>query len=365
MAFSETVNLLVGEASALYLKKEYDQAALKYGEACGEYSSSNDGEESIELLYLYGKCLFQSGVSKSEAFGGEGLNVGNAGEEEEEKEEGPVDSSNFQFNETLAEEEEEDEEEEAEERSVVQQEEESDSENEEVEANEGDEDNEGEEQSDFELLWDILDLTRTLIEDKISKLSKDEISGEVPLIPQGKEASSEYVKLLEKLSETYDLLGEVSLELENFPQASVDLAKALELREKLYPSTSQFISESHYKLSLALEFCVEDPESRSKAAKHMKLALEIVEKQPDKDEELIQDLKVRLVDLQKDPAAELQAEKERILKGILGEQTSEDIKKPASLDQKPAQINDLTGMVVKKKRKSDNKKIPGQKKQKI
>ena len=92
------------------------------------------------------------------------------------------------------------------------------------------------------------------------------------------ESSNDYIVVLKKLSETYDILGEVSLEAENFNQAADDLRKCLELRLELFSDTSSLISESHYKLALALEFQSDDSNLRKNAAEQMKLAIESVER---------------------------------------------------------------------------------------
>ena len=73
----------------------------------------------------------------------------------------------------------------------------------------------------------------------------------------GKEAGTSAVvkHLKERLADTHDLQAEIALEGERFPNAVVDLRAALELKEELFPPESSLIAETHYKLSLALEFC--------------------------------------------------------------------------------------------------------------
>ena len=68
------------------------------------------------------------------------------------------------------------------------------------------------------------------------------------------------------------------MEAENFNQAADDLRKCLELRLELFSDTSSLISESHYKLALALEFQSDDSNLRKNAAEQMKLAIESVER---------------------------------------------------------------------------------------
>lgn len=166
------------------------------------------------------------------------------------------------------------------------------------------------------------------------------------------ETDNEYVLTLKKLSETYDLLGEVSLEAENFAQAAIDLERSLELRKKLFnPNCSSLISESHYKLSLALEFCVEDPGLKEKAAEQMKLAIDAVKKkashESDNDkikqnEELIQDLEVRYQELTSS-TEEIEQQQVDIIKSMLGKPTGDERKKPPM-----EAVNDLSSTVKKK-----------------
>lgn len=320
MTYSENVAKLIGDGSRLYSAKEYDEASEKYSEACEKFVEEHN-EDDADLLLLYGKALFQSAVSKSEVFGG---SKEEKKEEEDGKEEGE-DAANFQFYDAgpVGEEQgEEDQEQDQEEEEDGDQQEEEEGEG---ESEEKDQDNNNEEQSDFEVAWEILDLARSLFESKLERLDNKLTP---PYLQSDEESDDEFIVLTKKLSETYDLLGEVSLEAENFPQSADDLQKCLDIRQKLYGPNSALISESHYKLSLALEFCVEDPKLRQKAAEHMKLAIKSVkarnanETNPQKkkdNEELIQDLVVRYQELERDPIQELASEQLDIIKGIAGE----------------------------------------------
>lgn len=362
--YSTDINNLLGEASKLYSKKEFDDASEKYAEACELYSTEK-GEDDPDLLLLYGKSLFQSAVSKSEVFGGKvNENKENSDEEKEQKGDEDKDEDNFQFcdDAPLAEEDDD-----------VQHQPQEEEEEDEANDNENEQENE-EEQSDFEIAWEILDLARALFEKKIEAIG--DCALEVPYLKNDKEEpSNEYVVLTKKLSETYDLLGEVSLEAENFQQSAIDLEKCLNLRLKLYnKDTSALISESHYKLSLALEFCVEDPDLRKKAEEQMRLAIESVKlrnssekdvnKQKD-NKELLQDLEVRYQELKRNPEEDIKNEQMDIIKGILGEATLEDTQakvnelKSLAIQAKSPAVNDLTSIV--KKRKSKPNTLPTKK----
>ncbi len=63
---------LSAKATALYAHKKYDEAAEVYARAA-EMQAEINGEESTEnaeILFLYGRCLFQVGQSKSNVLGG-------------------------------------------------------------------------------------------------------------------------------------------------------------------------------------------------------------------------------------------------------------------------------------------------------
>ncbi|KAK6463245.1 hypothetical protein DFJ63DRAFT_312566 [Scheffersomyces coipomensis] len=383
MSYDEAITKLLAEGSRAYSSKNYDLASEKYGEACEKYSEDN-GQEDADLLLTYGKALFQSAVSRSEVFGGTAGNgskdEGNDEtrknkEEEEEEEEGEEDGDKFQFYDAapLAEEDVAEE--------VAAEEEEPEQEDAaEIEDNKtGEVQEEEEDQSDFEVAWEILDLARSLFESQLEEQSEKKLKPPY-LNSDNEETDNPFIILTKKLSETYDLLGEVSLESENFPQSATDLENCLNLRLKLYnPKYSSLISESHYKLSLALEFCVEDPKSKSKSIEQMKLAIESVklrnENETDElkkkdNEELLGDLKLRYQELQRDETDAFKEEQVNIIKGILGEATSDgnggnsgnvasSVVNTLSVKKKVASpaVNDLTSITKKRKATDKNSGI--------
>lgn len=356
MAYSETINQAIAEGAKLYAVKQYDEAATKYADACASYNEEH-GEDDADLLLLYGKALFQSAVLRSGMLGGIGENE----EDQEEKEEDEgEEEGNFHFEDGVAQE--IDAEEDAEEDKASEEQE-----GEEEGAPEGGEEQEeaGPEQSDFEAAWEILELARSLLDKKLGESSSDGL--ETPYLKSSDEVpNSEYVSTCKKLSEVYDLLGEVSLEAENFSQAATDLKSCLELRQKLYPTESGLISECHYKLSLALEFSLED-DLRAKATEQMKLAIESVKLRNSKetDEEkkkdnaaLLRDMEERYNELKKSPKADLQAQQMDIIKGIMGEAVSEGgsnalkaVQDLTNMVKKKPVVNDLSSMVKKRKAK--------------
>lgn len=361
--YSTEVSKLIAEGSRAYSAKNYELASEKYGESCLVYNEEN-GADDADLLLLYGKALFQNAVLRSDVFGGKS-DIGEKKEAAESDEEDSDEEGNFGFHDAENVEEQAEEEEEEEEQGEFEGEVEGEVKE---EAGEGNEDEEVE-QTDFEVAWEILDLTRALFESKIQLVESQKSELSPPYLEsETTETTNEFIILTKKLSETLDLLGEVSLEAENFAQSAIDLQSSLDLRLLLFSSKSSLISESHYKLSLALEFCVEDPKSRSKAAEQMKLAIESVkgrtkdETDPEKikdNKELIQDLLVRYNELEKDPIEELEPELLDLLKGLLGQaSTATDLTDLASIIKpvndlstsvKKRPVNDLTGAVKRRK----------------
>jgi len=362
--YSEEVSKLLELGAKTYAAKEYEEAVNHYGEACQIYSNDNEGKESPELLFLYGKALFQVAVSKNGIFGGnpdEAAALATTATKDETKTDEKPTNGMFQFSEDVPLAEEEDDEEsekkdngkEDEEQEKEQEKEEEQEEDGEEEEQQGEEQGE-EEQSDFEIAWEILDLARSLYEQTLPETPLNEI-------PKDAENSKDPVVITKiKLSDIHDLLGEISLETENFKQASEDFESLLKIREELFPFDSSLISEAHYKLSLALEFNFADNDSKSKAIMHLTKAIESIKlkqsKQSDdeKDIDLIKDLESRLEDLQKDPNEAFDEQKKDIIKGILGEVTSADEQKPKQASSSNQAVNDLTSVVKKRKAKPND-----------
>ncbi|KAI0463240.1 hypothetical protein LJB42_003261 [Komagataella kurtzmanii] len=367
MALSNEVEALVNQGVKLLASKKYDDAAEKFSNAC-ELHLQETGRDDAGLLFLYGKALFENAVSKSEILGGQ------SEEQEEEKpqqddeanEVGKDGTGNFSFSEDvpLAE---------ADEDQVVAAEDEVQQEGPEDTKHDGNqqsaseehEENENvpKEESEFDIAWDVLDSARGLFEEQLKQHSQT-----VPDVPPLKGARDEpkdqITKIKKNLADVYDFLGQVSLETENFAQASIDFANCLKYRKELYPAYSQLISESHYMISLALEFTKEEganeeetlkleEKARLQAVEHMKQAISCIKQRyslpetTSKDENLLQDMEHRLQELERDPLKELEQQKMDILKGILGQATSNSSAEKEQDANKP--VNDLTGMVRKRK----------------
>jgi len=255
---------LVTRAAAKDAIKDHNAAAELYSEAT-ELQAELNGEMSLDnadLLFAYGKALYNVAVSKSDVLGAKvagephaqsntkatessksvgstsasdnliqsavagGMAKKEAGANEKEQSEKKQSTPFFQFtgDENFDESEEEEEEGGA-------------------QADAGDEDDD-----DFANAFEVLDLARVLYQKKLSAAEEGDGKGKSTEVP------SDVKQLKERLADTYDLQAEISLEGERFLDAVMDLRTALDLRLALFPVEDPAVAECHYKLSLALEF---------------------------------------------------------------------------------------------------------------
>merc|ERR1712172_261645 len=94
-----------------------------------------------------------------------------------------------------------------------------------------------EDPSNLQLAWEMLELAKQIFGKHADSLAAE---------------SEVRMELEAKLSETYQTLGEVSIENENYPQATEDLTMCLRRRQDLLPEDSRCIAETHYQLGVAL-----------------------------------------------------------------------------------------------------------------
>ncbi|KAF3401634.1 NASP-related protein sim3 [Penicillium rolfsii] len=391
---------LITRAAAKDATKDHNAASELYSQAT-ELQAELNGElnpENADLLYAYGKSLYNVAVSKSDVLGskvaGEPSNApapkatsaksaatggslvkdaisssmnqsaAKPAKEVNTQLDAAPSKPFFQFtgDENFVDSEDEDEEENGEE--------------------EGEE-----EEDDFENAFEVLDLARVLYLKKLEvaeESSTDKGKGKSEDLP----ADLKHIK--ERLADTYDLQAEISLEGERFSDAVNDLRTALDLRNSLFPFEDPSVAECHYKLSLALEFAsvqrqgeeddgqekTVDEEMRKEAATQMERAIESckarmvseekkLESGKDMDEdkvtaakrrisnvkEIIADMEQRLIDLRRSPVSieEKEHENEAMLKGILGQivgQSATDQK--ARLDAVSKEATDLSSLVRRK-----------------
>ncbi|EPS31266.1 hypothetical protein PDE_06221 [Penicillium oxalicum 114-2] len=118
---------------------------------------------------------------------------------------------------------------------------------------------EEEEEDDFANAFEVLDLARVLYLKRLEaaeEASADKGKGKSGAATTATDAQlpADLKHIKERLADTYDLQAEISLEGERFSDAVTDLRTALDLRNTLFPFEDPSVAECHYKLSLALEF---------------------------------------------------------------------------------------------------------------
>jgi HAT1-interacting factor 1 len=291
---------LIARAAAKDATKDHNAASELYSQAT-ELQAELNGElspENADLLYAYGKSLYNVAVSKSDVLGskvagepqplssnpptkasssagskstGEHIvkdaitnskTQGSPSNKATSKESEPAGSKRlFQFT--------------GDENFV-----DSDSED-----GEDGEQADEEDDDDFANAFEVLDLARVLYLKKLSAAEEnDEGKGKSTAI------STDTKHIKERLADTHDLQAEISLEAERFSDAVTDLRTVLELRNSLYSLEDPSVAECHYKLSLALEFASVqqggeeesgeneknkvDKEMRKEAATQMELAIQ-------------------------------------------------------------------------------------------
>lgn len=268
---------LKASATQQYSLKNYSAAAEFYSEAA-EVQDAINGEmspENADLLYLYGRCLYHVGVSKSDVLGGKV--AGNSNEEPKRKKrktkqaedvaessaagaakgEGSVLADAIKNGEAKKEGEEQHsdliEGKPSSDKPFFQitgDENWTDSEDEDEDGDdaEGAEGEEEEEDDDFAIAYEILDVARVLLGRKLESLET---------ITTSESASKETPEtrlLRERLADTHDLQAEIKLENEQFADAVTDAQAALKYKLQLFPQESGMVAEAHYKLAIALDF---------------------------------------------------------------------------------------------------------------
>lgn len=289
---------LIARAAAKDATKDHESASELYSQAT-ELQAELNGELSLEnadLLYAYGKSLYNVAVSKSDVLGskvaGEQQPRSNAASSINKPSVESTSSASSLLQDTITD-------------SMAQkpsltkcaEEESTPAESKPffqftgdenfVDSEDEDEENmeqaEEEDDDDFANAFEVLDLARVLY---LRKLKAAEENGD-----KGKSAtvSLDTKHIMERLADTHDLQAEISLEGERFNDAVTDLRTVLELRNSLYPLEDPSVAECHYKLSLALEFASVqqsddneagsdkpkiDEEMRKEAATQMEFAIE-------------------------------------------------------------------------------------------
>ncbi|KAE8348351.1 hypothetical protein BDV28DRAFT_143699 [Aspergillus coremiiformis] len=392
---------LTERAAAKDAVKDFNAATELYSEAT-ELQARLNGELSLDnadLLYSYGKALYNVAVSRSDVLG-----TKVAGESQTQIYNAPIEKASVSMAKSV-------------DNSVVQNsivsglaqkkipDENAQSqkvqnktyfqftgdENFDASDSNKDDESDGEEnveeyEDDFANAFEALDLARILYLKKLNLVEEGCGKGTATDLP----GPVKHIK--ERLADTYDLQAEISLEAERFADAVTDLKTALDLRQSLFPMEDPSVAECHYKLSLALEFASfskedDNPnksniygkvneEMRKEAASQMEKAIESCRLRMSHEQkilddysmleedkatatrrkianvkDIIADMEHRLVDLNRLPVS-LGDHKESdgaMIKGILGqimEQSSAQQK--AQLDKVTKEANDLSAFVKRR-----------------
>ncbi|KAF8329501.1 uncharacterized protein EI90DRAFT_3125261 [Cantharellus anzutake] len=332
------------------------EAAVSYYAMALELMTEKHGEnspESADLLFAYGKTLLENAVSQSAVLAQEK----EANGEDEEGEVVKEKASRFHF----GGDEEEDGEKVLDLRNDL---------SEDESEGEQEEDKNDSPEDDFNAAWEVLDLARAFYQKKDDEESRL------------------------KLADCYVALGDVSLETEKFEQAISDYTSALNLKTELLPLHHRQIAEAHWKLSMVLDLtsgrlgdAVEhvekaiasvvsrlrvlrdgvqgelpeparaDPKGKGKATvvgiqigdPIASLTKEQMEKEISEFEELKGELQLKLDDLRMAP----EKAEEMSAPALAAAQLTKELGGPSGTSLTNAQINDLTGMVKKKKKVPD------------
>ncbi|KAJ7509708.1 hypothetical protein B0H11DRAFT_1702712 [Mycena galericulata] len=204
--------------------EKYEQAVEYYATALELITKTHgdDAPETADLYFSYGKALLENAIAQSSVLGKDQPEEDAEDEPAESSSNGPILSFSGDADEDAVDL-----------FSAAQNAEDEDAA--EREEEEGGEDAEPED--DFNAAWEVLDLARAIY-------AKQTGDGEAA-------SGDEDVQL--KLADTYIALGDVSLETEKFDAAITDYTAALALKEKLLPRSSRHVAEAHYKLSMVLD----------------------------------------------------------------------------------------------------------------
>lgn len=102
------------------------------------------------------------------------------------------------------------------------------------------------EPSNLQLSWEMLELAKTIFTKQAESI------GIINADDQEKQKLKDDIE--GRISDTFQTLGELSVENENYPQAIEDLETCLKRRQDMMPDDSRCIAETHYQLGVAQSF---------------------------------------------------------------------------------------------------------------
>lgn len=257
----ERLDQITARAAARDAIKDFSAAADLYSQATELQAELNGGlsPDNADLLFAYGKALYNVAVSKSDVLGSKvagqpepqspGASAAKAAPAESGAGGGnTVQSAIASGMAKKAEDDNERAQEQTQKKPFFQFTGDENFEEADSEEDGGEEAGDEEEEDDFANAFETLDLARILYLQKLGLAEEGLAKGKSADTP----SDIKFIK--ERLADTYDLQAEISLEAERFTDAVADLRKVLELRQARFPFEDPSVAECHYKLSLALEF---------------------------------------------------------------------------------------------------------------
>ncbi|KAI7830124.1 hypothetical protein BX661DRAFT_181133 [Kickxella alabastrina] len=201
-------------------------------------------------------------------------------------------------------------------------------EEEQEDGDEGEAEGEGEgEDDDFSAAWDVLDTARLIQSKQTDRKSQL------------------------KYAETLMLLGDVSMESENFPQAQQDFTAALHVKRLYLEADDRELAELHYKVALALEYN-EDTEGAlvemAEVEKILARRLDVAELEEQEGlREVLEDVRVKIEEW-RNPVKQQDDV-------VLDDEMKEKARAAFLVAVEGGKVNDLTAL-VKKKKNGDSKR---------
>jgi HAT1-interacting factor 1 len=397
----EKLDELTQAASLQYSLKNFAAAADHYADAV-EIQAELNGEmspENAELLFYYGRALYKVAVAKSDVLGTKGAQEDKK-KKKAKKDEAKAEASSSAANGAKTE---------PKEGTTAPKpasayfqltgdENWDDSDDEEDEEGEGEQ--EEEEEDDFANAYEVFELARVLYQKQLDAQSDsttaDKGKGAATLSPTER-------AIKEKLADCHGFLTDISLENERFHDAVADARSANALQSELHDFSHENVTESHYSLSLALEFAsvskiredqagaerqqgddaqkqAEDDKDgvnwdlRNEAAKHTELAIQSLQARLKKEEAaltgdtltdaqkkekktiiedkkaMLEELQGRLKDLKLDPTKqEYDTIDQSVVQGLFGSLLGADAAtQKAKLAEATKSANDVSQVVRKK-----------------
>jgi len=216
------------------------------------------------------------------------------------------------------------------------------------------------EPSNLQLAWEMLELAKNILVKQADTLTDN----------KEKKAAVD-----SRICDTFQTLGELSIENENYPQAIEDLGTCLQRRKEMLPEDSRLIAETHYQLGVAQGFNLDFDRAvdslneaisvLAKRVDNLKAKTESVDPAKKNDafytregevkeiESLIPEIKEKIADTN-DMKAETQKKlAETRLSLGLAAGAEEEISTKSSTDASTSKVSTISTNLIKKRKKSD------------